>query len=342
MRDYGIVSPKFWIGTTGRQLRKMPYAQRVAMYLMTAPAADMSGVFYCPMATILNDVGAPCAPLEAPSKPLQRGVFCVKEALEALSDLDFCFYDFESEFVFVKEMARYQIADKLKPTDNRVKSLRKTVDDMPEPIKTRFLQRYNQDFSLGFEIKKQLENDAEIESPFGAPSEALRSQEQEQEQEIKVGGAFSEKVADAPEPPPSDFCDEIPEEPFPEDWGALEPLPPPETKPAKKEKRGTRLDLKELPEPWERWAEEKAPDLDPKAAFEEFRNYWIAVPGAKGVKLDWFATFRNSVLSMPDWKRKTFRKKTEADKVKPASFEEIQAIIRGEKQLRKDENNGQA
>ena len=158
----------------------------------------------------------------------------------------------------------------------------------------------------------------------------------------KVGGAFSEKVADAPEPPPSDFCDEIPEEPFPEDWGALEPLPPPETKPAKKEKRGTRLDLKELPEPWERWAEEKAPDLDPKAAFEEFRNYWIAVPGAKGVKLDWFATFRNSVLSMPDWKRKTFRKKTEADKVKPASFEEIQAIIRGEKQLRKDENNGQA
>lgn len=158
----------------------------------------------------------------------------------------------------------------------------------------------------------------------------------------KVVGAFSEKVADAPEPPPSDFCDEIPEEPFPEDWGALEPLPPPETKPAKKEKRGTRLDLKELPEPWERWAEEKAPDLDPKAAFEEFRNYWIAVPGAKGVKLDWFATFRNSVLSMPDWKRKTFRKKTEADKVKPASFEEIQAIIRGEKQLRKDENNGQA
>ena len=158
----------------------------------------------------------------------------------------------------------------------------------------------------------------------------------------KVGGAFSEKVADAPEPPPSDFCDEIPEELFPEAWGALEPLPPPETKPAKKEKRGTRLDLKELPEPWERWAEEKAPDLDPKAAFEEFRNYWIAVPGAKGVKLDWFATFRNSVLSMPDWKRKTFRKKTEADKVKPASFEEIQAIIRGEKQLRKDENDGQA
>ena len=35
-------------------------------------------------------------------------------------------------------------------------------------------------------------------------------------------------------------------------------------------------------------------------------------------------------------------KDSEADKVKPASFEEIQAIIRGEKQLRKDENNGQA
>lgn len=312
MRDYGIVSPKFWIGTTGRQLRKMPYAQRVAMYLMTAPAADMSGVFYCPMATILNDVGAPCAPLEAPSKPLQRGVFCVKEALEALSDLDFCFYDFESEFVFVKEMARYQIADKLKPTDNRVKSLRKTVDDMPEPIKTRFLQRYNQDFSLGFEIKKQLENDAEIESPFGAPSEALRSQEQEQEQEqeIKVGGAFSEKVADAPEPSFPDFPEEVSSG---DDrlLDGLEPisLPSPETKPVKKEKRGTRLDVQTLPDEWGAFVKERAPDLDPDLVFEEFKNYWVSQPGQKGVKLDWFATFRNNVISMPDGKRRALSRK---------------------------------
>ena len=73
MRDYGIVSPRFWIGETGRKLRKLPDAQRIAMYLLTAPMADMTGVFYCPVATILNDVGAPCEPLEAPLKGLERG-----------------------------------------------------------------------------------------------------------------------------------------------------------------------------------------------------------------------------------------------------------------------------
>lgn len=142
--------------------------------------------------------------------------------------------------------------------------------------------------------------------PKGMP---IQEQEQEQEQEIKVGGAFSEKVADAPEPPPSDFCDEIPEEPFPEDWGALEPLPPPETKPAKKEKRGTRLDVQTLPDEWGAFVKERAPDLDPDLVFEEFKNYWVSQPGQKGVKLDWFATFRNNVISMPDGKRRALSRK---------------------------------
>lgn len=34
--------------------------------------------------------------------------------------------------------------------------------------------------------------------------------------------------------------------------------------------------------------------LDPDNAAAEFRDYWFGVPGAKGVKLDWSATFRNS------------------------------------------------
>jgi hypothetical protein len=40
----------------------------------------------------------------------------------------------------------------------------------------------------------------------------------------------------------------------------------------------------------------RAIDLDEiKRVFDEFRDYWIAVPGAKGVKLDWIATWRNWV-----------------------------------------------
>ena len=215
MRDYGIVSPRFWIGETGRKLRQMPDAQRIAMYLLTAPMAEMTGVFYCPIATILNDVGAPTAPLEPPAKGLERGTegACkglrapfegasdpltrgyigalkgVEGALRALNDLDFCYYDFESEFVFVKEMARWQIADKLKPSDNRSKGLRKSVTSMPKSMMARFVARYNDDFSLGFDdefVEKCREISRQKVSPSEAPSKALRSQEQEQEQEQDI------------------------------------------------------------------------------------------------------------------------------------------------------------
>lgn len=208
MRDYGIVSPRFWIGETGRKLRKMPDAQRIALYLMTAPMAEMTGVFYCPVATILNDVGAPCEGLASayegaseglargdvpPSEGHQRGIEGVKRALKTLQELDFCFYDFESEFVFVKEMACWQIAEKLKPSDNRVKGIRRAVENFPKPMRTRFLARYNEDFSLGFEVEKQQKNEA--------PSEPLRSQEQEQEQEQDINKNLSDErfSSDSPE-----------------------------------------------------------------------------------------------------------------------------------------------
>lgn len=249
MRDYGIVSPRFWIGETGRKLRKLPDAQRIAMYLLTAPMADMTGVFYCPVATILNDVGAPCEPLEAPLKGLERGyegapkglirasegpskglpspsegaykglqrgfegasdplargfqgaskgyeppleghqraLEGVKRALLALQALGFCYYDFESEYVFVIEMARWQIAPKLKASDNRAKGLRKIVENLPNPMRARFIARYNEDFSLGFdekEVEKMLSESKPLASPFEGPWEALRSQDQEQEQDI--------------------------------------------------------------------------------------------------------------------------------------------------------------
>lgn len=187
MRDYGIVSPRFWIGETGRKLRSMPYAQRVAMYLLTAPASEMTGVYYCPVATILNDVGLPS---ESLARDHEGALKAVIEALKALQSLDFCEFDFDSEYVFVKEMARWQIAEKLKPTDNRVKGIIKTVESMPEPMRSRFIARYNDDFSLGFEVGKQQKNKA--------PSEPLRSQEQEQEQDINKDVSDETSSSDSP------------------------------------------------------------------------------------------------------------------------------------------------
>jgi hypothetical protein len=58
--------------------------------------------------------------------------------------------------------------------------------------------------------------------------------------------------------------------------------------------RGTRV-----PDPFEitpemaEWARQHVPSLDYQAVTEKFVDYWRAVPGAKGVKLDWTATWRN-------------------------------------------------
>lgn len=43
------------------------------------------------------------------------------------------------------------------------------------------------------------------------------------------------------------------------------------------------------------WAEKERPDLQITAVADRFRDHWHSVPGAKGCKLDWEATFRNWV-----------------------------------------------
>lgn len=74
--------------------------------------------------------------------------------------------------------------------------------------------------------------------------------------------------------------------------------------------RGSRL-----PSDWEpseilkAWACKERPDLDIEVVIPKFRDYWCAVPGSKGVKLDWEATFRNFIrtekqgakVSAPDY-----------------------------------------
>lgn len=63
--------------------------------------------------------------------------------------------------------------------------------------------------------------------------------------------------------------------------------------PAAPSARGTRLDAGWTPNASDAGF---AADLglNPEAVAAEFRDYWLAVPGTKGRKLDWSATFRNS------------------------------------------------
>lgn len=66
----------------------------------------------------------------------------------------------------------------------------------------------------------------------------------------------------------------------------------------KKEQRGSRLanDLF-FPKEWCDFLVEQRPELNPAKTFDQFKDYWISQAGQKGVKLDWFATWRNWVRS---------------------------------------------
>lgn len=153
MRDYGVVSPKFWTGSTGKALRGDAEAQVLALYLMTCPHASMIGVYHCPVLYMAHETGLS---MEGASKALQR-----------LSDGGFCAYDEGSETVFVYRMASFQIADEMKPGDNRIKAVVKALRNVPvDRFVAGFLERYGDAFGL-WEHFESMEG---LGSPFEPPS----------------------------------------------------------------------------------------------------------------------------------------------------------------------------
>lgn len=162
MRDYAKVSPKFWIGPTGKSIRKQgTVAQVLALYLLTSPHANMLGIYHLPIAYIVADTGLT---FEGASEGLQR-----------LYEAGFCDYDDASEVVFVYEMARYQIGEQLKPKDNQVEGVRREYRNLPE---SRLLPSFFEKYAAAFHLDDG--------RGLQAPSKPLGSQEQEQEQEQEI------------------------------------------------------------------------------------------------------------------------------------------------------------
>lgn len=259
MRDYAKVSPKFWIGPTGKSIRKQgTVAQVLALYLLTSPHANMLGIYHLPVAYISADTGIPL-----------EGAF---EGLRSLSEAGFCGYDESSEVVFVYEMARYQIGEQLKPKDNQVEGVRREYRNLPE---NSFLLDFFQKYSAAFHLEEA--------RGLQAPTKPLGSKEQEQEQE-------KEKTPPAAVPPP-------PKPTATKRQPPASPSAPPAA--AGKPSVGTRLPEDwQLPKPWGEWAAIEQPtwtaDHIRKIA-AGFRDHWVSKPGPDARKLDWEATWRNWV-----------------------------------------------
>ena len=240
MREYGIVTPCFWVGNTGRLLRADTSSQLLALYLTTSPHANMIGLYYCPIAYIMADTGLP---FEGASKGLQR-----------LSEVGFITLDSPSEWVWVREMARFQIAESLKPRDKRVAGIIKELDKIPNiGIKRDFIEKYRDAYHLG---------SLNPTSPYEGPSKPLRSQDQDQEQEQEQ--EKKKRVGASPSASPTLTG------------------------------KGTRwIKEQAVPAEWIGQAQKDHPRLDVHQEAKKFVDYWIAKPGKDGCKLDWEATWRN-------------------------------------------------
>jgi hypothetical protein len=185
VREYGRVSPQFWLGKTGKGLRGDMEAQMVALYLMTSPHANMIGVYHCPVLYIAHETGLP---IEGATKGLQR-----------LIEAGFCAFDEESDFVFVHKFAEYQVGPALKPGDLRVKGVENELSKLPNSVCAQaFRHEYGERYCLGRTDRPS--------SPRKGPSKPHRSQEQEQEQKKEQKKekeiAPSADALDAPATPP--------------------------------------------------------------------------------------------------------------------------------------------
>lgn len=163
MRDYAKVEPKMWHGATMKALRRCPEGVIVGMYLMTSPQSNMLGLFSQPVLYMAHETGL--------------GIEGAMKGLRHCIDSGFCSFDEDSEFVWVHEMARYQIASELKANDLRCKGIQKDYDGLPDnPFLAGFFDRYAAAFHLANKRGMQ------------GPSKPLLSQEQEQEQEQDTSG----------------------------------------------------------------------------------------------------------------------------------------------------------
>lgn len=268
---------------------------------MSCPASEMSGVFYMPKYLIEGELGIPHDELE--------------NAIKILEEADFCrFYD--DEYVFVYNMARYQIADALSPDDNRWKSLMRDIEEMPDNIRREFIIRYNDDFNLGYRIIRKA---AEPTAPVQTAPQAENNQAEGkplatcQSTEDKGLGTASEtenKSLNSQtqlEIEPLVLESEAPCKPVTVTETVSvavteEEVPVGKRRPTTSRPRQAthRFDLSELPDDWRQQCEELRPDLDPLKVFAEFVYYWQTVNSSKGLRSDdgWRRTWLNHVKNV--------------------------------------------
>lgn len=135
MREFVKLSPVFWSGKTGKELRKHgPDAQIMALYLMSNAHVNYVGLYRLPAAYISVD--------------LEWTADRVASAMKAVEQVGFAKFDTERELVWVINGGAHQIGE-LKPNDKYVKAVEKEFLRMPAcELTAAFFDKYRAAFHL--------------------------------------------------------------------------------------------------------------------------------------------------------------------------------------------------
>lgn len=136
-RFYARSYPEFWTGSTGRALARLsPVVRDLAHYLYAGPNVAPYGLYLKPLPVIVSEFG--------------RAEKDVRSSLEALGELRYAFFDEPTGFVWVPEMAAYQLKPlPLKRADYNVKAARRWYAAVARnPFLGEFYDRYAVDLRL--------------------------------------------------------------------------------------------------------------------------------------------------------------------------------------------------
>ena len=125
------------------KLRQTPEGLIVAMYLMTSPHANMLGLYYIPLLYIAHETGLGFEGAKGFKEPVKRGFVAMTKPRRQSAH----------------EMARFQVAESLKPADNRCKNVQKEYDSLPSsPYLSSFFDKYAQAFCMTSKAWRKRQN----------------------------------------------------------------------------------------------------------------------------------------------------------------------------------------
>ncbi len=164
VRTFSTIRSQFWSGTTGKAITIAGKDTRiVATYLLTCEHANMLGFYRLPLLYIAEESG------------LKRKE--VLAAFENLKAIGFAYYDEGAEFVWVVEMARFQLGllpgEQLKGGDKRTKGAASLYRQLPvNPFLGPFHDRYVS--VLNLPLRRDFISETKpLASPFKGASEPL-------------------------------------------------------------------------------------------------------------------------------------------------------------------------